>query len=503
MIVRNEGHQLEECLSPVANLFDDIVIVDTGSQDESRQVARRYGARVFDFMWCDDFSAARNESLKQTWGDWIFWLDADDRVSQDNVNRLACLFDSLTKAPKAFMMRTVLHLDEQARDRERVTSHLRLFRRDPRLRWSRLVHEALTPWPTALGHEAVFTDIQIDHLGYQDARLKQRKLRRNLRLLQMEFAVSPDDPCILMDLASAYAQLGKSADSRQCLHAVIARSACLPLLLRRAYTTLGELENAEGNFAVSAQLLERALHRFPSDEYLLYMQSEALYNLGCHAEVKAKLIKILWQQPQKDCFRIGTPGDVRQRLARLALGEVLRVEGALAEAEEVVRDVVNDFPADASTWFFLGRVYIDWRQWKKLDDVMARLSDCANGGVFAGLLRAWSQFTRGEWLPAERTLEELIPQAPCMTLLRVLRAECLHHRDASPMMQIQACRDILRLQPHNRRALQILERLEASGGRMFLNDAAILGTSMIVGMGLADAALPATPFDGERMTVSR
>src|SRR4029079_5371608 len=173
-------------------------------------------------------------------------------MAPGQVNRLRQLLAELSEIPRAYLMDTVLHFDEQARDRQRLTSHLRLFRRDPRLRWSRRVHEALTPWPTALGHEAVFTDIQIDHLGYHDATLAQRKLRRNLRLLRMEFAVSPEDPCILMDLASAYAQLGMSRESRQFLAAVIVRCATRPLLLRRAYTTLVELENPEGNFAASA-----------------------------------------------------------------------------------------------------------------------------------------------------------------------------------------------------------------------------------------------------------
>jgi glycosyltransferase involved in cell wall biosynthesis len=484
MIVRNEGHQLRDCLSPVADLFDDIVVVDTGSGDDSRDVARRQGASVYDFPWCDDFSAARNESLKQARGEWVFWLDADDRILPPNVERLRGLLDGLSDDPKAFLMDTVMHLGEQARDRERVTSHLRLFRRDPRLSWSRRVHEGLTPWPTALGHEPVFTDIRIDHLGYQDAGLAQRKMRRNMRLLQMEFAVAPEDPCVLMDLANAYAQLGKLSESRRCLRAVISRSDCRPLLLRRAYTALAELENTEGNFRASSQVLERALQRFPNDEYLLYMQSEALYNLGYYALAKAKLIKILWQQPEKNTFQVGAPGDIRQRLARLALGEVLRVEPALAEAEEVLRGVVNDFPADASAWFFLGRVYVDWRAWTKVNEVVSHLSECANGGVFAGLLMAWSQFTRGEWPAVEATLDGLIPQAPYMTLLRVLRAECLHRRGAPQAAQIHACRDILRLQPCNRRAQQILAHLQPRGQEVVVSDPAILGTSVIVDMGV-------------------
>ena len=83
MIVRNEAERLPGCLESVADLVDEIVIVDTGSTDATKAVAARFGAKVkiFDFAWCDDFAAARNESLRRAGGDWVLWLDADDRVS--------------------------------------------------------------------------------------------------------------------------------------------------------------------------------------------------------------------------------------------------------------------------------------------------------------------------------------------------------------------------------------------------------------------------------------
>src|SRR5687767_15152493 len=104
MIVRNEGHQLAECLAPVAELFDEIVIVDTGSQDNTREVAAGFTPRVIDFVWCDDFSAARNHALRHAQGEWIFWLDADDRLSPTNVEKLRRLMAGLSDKPQAFLM---------------------------------------------------------------------------------------------------------------------------------------------------------------------------------------------------------------------------------------------------------------------------------------------------------------------------------------------------------------------------------------------------------------
>ena len=87
MIVRNEEANLPTCLSTVAGLVQEIVIVDTGSTDRTREIAVAAGARVVDFPWIDDFSAARNEALRHASGAWIFSLDADDRVDEENRRR--------------------------------------------------------------------------------------------------------------------------------------------------------------------------------------------------------------------------------------------------------------------------------------------------------------------------------------------------------------------------------------------------------------------------------
>jgi hypothetical protein len=78
LIVRNEEQTLGRCLDSVRGLADEIVVVDTGSTDATRQIATERRARVVEFPWCDDFAAARNESLRQATGRWVLWLDADE-----------------------------------------------------------------------------------------------------------------------------------------------------------------------------------------------------------------------------------------------------------------------------------------------------------------------------------------------------------------------------------------------------------------------------------------
>ena len=88
MIVKNEGAVLGQCLESVRGLVDEVIIVDTGSSDKTREIAQHFvgevGGSVVDFTWVDDFSAARNESLKHATGDWILVLDADEVIAQQD-----------------------------------------------------------------------------------------------------------------------------------------------------------------------------------------------------------------------------------------------------------------------------------------------------------------------------------------------------------------------------------------------------------------------------------
>ena len=81
MIVKNEQEDLPKCLEAVKKFVDEIIIMDTGSTDKTKEVAKKFTKNVFDFKWKNDFAAARNESLKHATGDWILCLDADEVIS--------------------------------------------------------------------------------------------------------------------------------------------------------------------------------------------------------------------------------------------------------------------------------------------------------------------------------------------------------------------------------------------------------------------------------------
>ncbi len=93
MIVRDSALTLRPCLESIRPWVDEMVVVDTGSIDETPRIVDELGGRLFHFPWCDDFSAARNESLRHAQGDWLFWMDSDDTIPADCGRKLR---DSLT-----------------------------------------------------------------------------------------------------------------------------------------------------------------------------------------------------------------------------------------------------------------------------------------------------------------------------------------------------------------------------------------------------------------------
>src|SRR5262249_18540175 len=103
IIARDEENNLPRALESVKGLFDEIIVVDTGSKDRTKEVAQDFGARVFDFVWVDDFAAARNAALARATGDYAFWLDADDVVAPPQRAKIEALLETIrgAKAPGA------------------------------------------------------------------------------------------------------------------------------------------------------------------------------------------------------------------------------------------------------------------------------------------------------------------------------------------------------------------------------------------------------------------
>jgi tetratricopeptide (TPR) repeat protein len=205
LIVKDEEAVLDACLASLTSIVDEIVIVDTGSTDRSRDIAKAHGARVIDCAWSGDFAAARNVGLEAARGRWILYIDADERLAPIERREVETLLD----APDLVAGRLWL------RPKAGYTPYreYRLFRNDPRIRFQGIIHEKVAPdihrLARAEGLRIAEVDLRLEHVGYDGP--QDHKHRRNLPLLQAELALRPDNAYNWHHLGRVFDGLGNRA----------------------------------------------------------------------------------------------------------------------------------------------------------------------------------------------------------------------------------------------------------------------------------------------------
>jgi glycosyltransferase involved in cell wall biosynthesis len=160
MIVKNEEKTLERCLRSVESIPDEIIIVDTGSEDNTKEIARSFTSQVFDFEWVDDFSAARNYAFERATMDYILWLDADDILLPEERTKLLELKNTL--APSVDAVSMIYHTAFDSENNVTQSNRrLRMVRRSKNFTWSGVVHEDLATDSTFYYFDS---DIVVTHL---------------------------------------------------------------------------------------------------------------------------------------------------------------------------------------------------------------------------------------------------------------------------------------------------------------------------------------------------
>ncbi|MBS1714934.1 MAG: glycosyltransferase [Armatimonadetes bacterium] len=269
MIVRDEERVIGDCLRSAAPFFREIVVVDTGSTDRTVEIARSFGARVYEHTWESSFSVARNRSLSYANGKWIFWMDADDTLPWSTGE---ALLQSAVGAPghvHAFVV-PVQFVEDGAPSGTRV-DHVKLFRRLPNVQFEGRIHEQVLPSIRLHGGDLGRLPQVVLHSGYDTSEAGQAKKRaRDRVLLALDYFERPGHPFVLFNLGMTCHFTGHHRKAVRWLKRGLKSANATESHVRKAYDLLGVSLRELGRHHEAKEAFKEGLERVGEDAELRF-----------------------------------------------------------------------------------------------------------------------------------------------------------------------------------------------------------------------------------------
>ncbi len=249
MIVRDEEQNLARCLESVRGVVDEIIVVDTGSLDATREIARSFGADVHEMVWPNDFSVARNVSIERATGDVVLVLAADEEVDAGSREAMRTAVDTTTAQGLRVRVRNLMPPGEVSAFQDDFQT--RLFTRRPGVLYEGAIHEQIVPSIERTGGTIESADVTIVHHGYRSDAVQggQSRARRNLAMLKAEVERTPENALLHFHLGSTQQALGDRSSAKNSLErAAELDRGTLPKVTRVDLSVrLAQLSLAEGN----------------------------------------------------------------------------------------------------------------------------------------------------------------------------------------------------------------------------------------------------------------
>lgn len=350
LIARNEAANMPRALASVRDVADEIIVTDTGSTDDTRKIAAGFGAKVFEFPWCDDFSAARNVSLSHASTDWVLWLDADEELRSETVPVLRNAVENPRGLAHMILRRDFFAPNDF--DRYSLSWQMRLFRRRADLRFIGRCHPHFAVRLDTLARQEglIYSpiDVELNHYGYVEPRLRRAKMERAARLLELELKDRPGQVYYLVELGRTLmgfdVERGKAVMSEAA--AALAAACDQPQAPEPSYAMILEhlLQTpAQLPAQLSHELVRELCERwFPKAPPLIWLRAREDYDAGRFAACEKRLRRLLELGRDHTYDRwIGfSPGIVGDE-AELCLGACLIRLARLRDAEALFRDLLR------------------------------------------------------------------------------------------------------------------------------------------------------------------
>jgi tetratricopeptide (TPR) repeat protein len=264
LVVRNEEQRIAAAINSVRGIADQIVVVDTGSTDGTLAIARNLGARTLTEAWIDDWSAARNAAIAQATGDWILFIDADQRLDEHSGAEVTRIIQH--DHPAGFLLRQLNYLSDASPANAIEHLTVRLFRNHPAIRYRGAIHEQVVSIDRDFPLTLELCGVVLHHYGYESAATRLQKARRDLPMLDRAIAADPANAFHHYNLGIAYHTLQRYDEAGRALgHAVALAEAASTLagFVDTAEVVLAAIALEQGRVEDAAAACRRVLSRSP------------------------------------------------------------------------------------------------------------------------------------------------------------------------------------------------------------------------------------------------
>lgn len=359
MIVKDEAANLPRCLASVKDLADEIVVIDTGSGDDTPMIAERAGAKVDFLAWEDDFALARNVSLAQATMDWVLVLDADETLTVAGRSLIESIKKDkpLGNVDPADLLLVTMVRREIGANQSPYTQVSRLFRNVESVQFTRPYHESVDDSIEALMAKeahwqvAKLAEVAITHTGYSIGEIEAKdKLARARRIMEGHLAAYPQDAYMANKLGALYTQSNEWQDALQMLRKALRSGNFDPTTEYELHYHLGIAHRNLVPVAGQMQASEEAYRKAISIPIADKLKLGAYLNLGALLKLKGDL------EGAQTQYEAAARIDPKESMIYYNLGVVHRARGYLEPAQRAYEYAIALDPSYAAAHQNLGVV---------------------------------------------------------------------------------------------------------------------------------------------------